>query len=82
MSSQQQLIAMREAHVRVAVVCIPKLYVVFDNGLKLPIHEFFDDDHEPTDDGYEMRYYTFGDEEHGFGTGDLAAYDMISWESH
>ena len=82
MASPHQIHAMKEAHVLVAVVCIEKYYVVFDNGVVLPIQGFLDDDRQPTDDGSEMRYYEFGDEVHGYGTGDLDAYQMVSWENH
>lgn len=82
MTSPHRIVAMREAHIRVAAVSIKKFYVVFDNGVVLPITGFLDDGREATDDAYEMRYFEFGDDEHGFGIGDLDAYDMISWETH
>lgn len=82
MASQYQIIAMKEAHIGIACVCAKAGYVVFDNGVKLPIYGFLDDDRNPTDDPEQYSYYAFGDDDVGYGIGDYDFYDMPSWEEH
>lgn len=82
MASPWQIIAMKERKIGIAVVCATKMYVVFDNGLQMPIQGFLDDDHNPTDDPERYSYYEFGTDEFGYGVGDYDFYDMPSWEDH
>lgn len=82
MASPWQIVAMRERHVRVAAICMSKRYVVFDNGVKMPIVGWLDDDHEPVDDLEDAVYYEFGTPVFGYGIGSLDAYEMESWSDH
>ena len=82
MASMQRLHAMKEAHVGVAAVCMSKSYVVFNNGLQLPIHGWFDENHRPTRDLEIARYYEFGNDEIGYGMGDIDCYEMSSYCDH
>lgn len=89
MSSTHQTVAMKEAHVGVALVCAKakEPYVVFDNGLQLPILGWLDENHEEIDEDDEcfcedVEYYEFGDDEHGYGIGYYAAYHMPSYLDH
>ena len=82
MASLHRIHAMKEAHVGVAVVCWSKHYVVFDNGLQLPIQGWLDDNHKPTRDGAKARFFEFGDDEHGYGIGDYEMYRMPSYKDH
>lgn len=82
MASPWQIHAMKERHIGIAVVCASKRYVVFDNGIKMPIQCFLDDDKNPTDDPEQYSYYEFGTEEFGFGTGNYDLYSMPSYEDH
>jgi hypothetical protein len=82
MASLQRIHAMKEAHVEVAVVCQAKNYVVMGNGLVLPIYGWLDEDHRPTDDLEIAMYYEFGNEEFGFGVGNIDAYEMPSYMDH
>ena len=63
-----QISAMREQGVRIAAAFIDDGYIVFENGLVLPINGFYDDDDNEVDNCYEASYYEAGDEEHGFVT--------------
>ena len=82
MASLYPIAAMQEAHIKVAVVCMEKWYVVMESGLQLPIIEFLDEDHRPTVDFDEACYYEFGTLATGYAIGDLDAYEMPSWEDH
>jgi hypothetical protein len=82
MASPWRIQAMKERHICIAVVCASKGYVVFDNGVKLPIIGWLDDDHKPTEDPEQYSYYEFGTEEFGYGTGDYDFYSMPSYEDH
>lgn len=82
MASQWQLNAMKERHIGIAAVCASKNYVVFDNGVKLPITRWFDEHHQPTDDPEQYTYYDFGNEEVGYGTANYDLYTMPSYEDH
>lgn len=82
MASNLQIHAMKEAHVGVAVVCQKKNYVVFDNGLKLAINGWLTEDLKPTTNLEIARYYDFGDDEHGYGRGDIDQYEMPSYLDH
>lgn len=82
MASPWRINAMRERHIGVAAICCPKMYVVFDNGVQLPIQVFLDDDRNPTVDPEKFSYYAFGNEEFGYSIGDYDFYDMVSWEEH
>ena len=82
MSSPWQIVAMKERHVKVACLSMTCGYVVFDNGVKVPIVGYLDDDHRPVWDMEDARYYEFGTDEFGYGIGDLDAYDLPSWEDH
>jgi hypothetical protein len=77
-----RLTAMKEANVGVAVVCQSKNYVVFDNGLVLPIYGWLDEYHRPTTDLTIAQYYEFGDDEVGYGVGDIDMYEMPSYLDH
>jgi hypothetical protein len=82
MASPWRVVAMKERHVHIAVICMLRRYVVFDNGLKMPITGWLDDDYEPTNDMEEAAFYEFGTPEFGYGIGSLDAYDMPSWSDH
>jgi hypothetical protein len=82
MASFQRIHAMKERHVGVAVVCQSKNYVVFENGLVLPIYGWLDEQHRPTDNLEIARYYEFGTDEVGYGTGDIDVYEMPSYSNH
>jgi len=82
MASFQRIHAMKEADVRVAAVCQSKSYVVMDNGLVLPIYGWLDEDHEPTDDLEIAMYYEFGNDDIGYATGNIDAYEMPSYMDH
>jgi len=56
--------------------------VVFENGLKLAINCWLDENHEPTEIGENARYFEFGDDETGYGCGDYDCYDMPSYSDH
>ena len=73
---------MKEAHVGVACVCSTKNYVVFENGLVLPINLWLTEDHRPTENLEIARYYEFGTDEIGYGMGDIDQYDMPSYSDH
>lgn len=74
---------MRDARIGVAAISMEKRYVIFNNGLQLPIVEFLDANRKSiTDPNIEPRFYHFGDEENGFGIGNLDAYEMPSYEDH
>lgn len=66
-----QLSAMKERGVKITYVDIDEDYVLFENGVRLPITAYLDDDWEEVDDKLEASYYDFGDEEHGYGTSPL-----------
>lgn len=72
---------MKDIRIGVAVICVPNSYVVFDNGLQLPIHRWLNDNREPCHPD-EARYYEFGNDENGYGIGSYDAYDMPSWSDH
>ncbi|AZO48040.1 hypothetical protein [Mesorhizobium sp. M4B.F.Ca.ET.058.02.1.1] len=74
--------AMKDAKIGVAAICQEKAYVVFNNGVQLPITRWLNADKQTCHIGEEPRHYEFGDEEHGYGTGSYDAYDMPSWEHH
>jgi hypothetical protein len=82
MASIYPIAAMKEAKIGIAAVCMSKWYVVMESGLKLPIVEFYDEDHQPCPEDEEPCYYEFGTDETGYAIGDLAAYEMSSWEDH
>ena len=82
MASTQRIHAMKERHVGVAVVCHSKNYVVFENGLVLPIYGWLDEDHRPTEEPMKVKYYEFGDDETGHGIGDYDCYEMPSYKDH
>jgi hypothetical protein len=82
MASVLRIHAMKEAHVGVAVVCQSKSYVVFENGLVLPIYGWLDENRRPTDNLAIAQYYQFGDDETGYGIGDIDAYEMPSYVDH
>ena len=82
MASPCRIRAMSERHIGVAVVCAAKGYVVFDNGIKLPITGWLDDDRNPTEDPRQYSYYEFGNEEFGYGIGNYDLYSMPSYEDH
>jgi hypothetical protein len=82
MASLQRIVAMKEAHVEVAMVCTKKSYVVMDNGLQLPILGWFDEDYEPTEDLEIAMYYEFGNDDIGHALGNIDAYEMPSWLDH
>ena len=82
MANQYQICAMKERHIGIACVCTKARYVVFDNGIKLPITGFLDDDHNATDDPEQFSYFEFGTEEFGHGVGNFDSYNMPSWEEH
>ncbi|RWB40474.1 MAG: hypothetical protein EOQ44_25385 [Mesorhizobium sp.] len=73
---------MKDAKIGVAAICQDKAYVVFDNGLQLPITGWLNEKREPCRIGEEVCFYEFGDEENGFGVGNYDNYDMPSWEDH
>jgi hypothetical protein len=73
---------MKERHIGIAAICCPKMYVVFDNGVRLPILRFLDDDMNPTEDPEQYSYYEFGTDEFGYGTGNYDLYSMPSYEDH
>ena len=82
MANQFRICAMKERHIGVACVCSKARYVVFDNGIKLPITGFLDDDRNETDDPEQYSYYEFGTDEFGYGVGDFDFYEMPSWKEH
>jgi hypothetical protein len=82
MASPWQVIAMKERHVGVAVICMTRRYVVFDNGVVMPITAWLDDDRNKTDDMEQAAFYEFGTPEFGYGIGSLDAYDMPSFSDH
>jgi hypothetical protein len=82
MASPWRVHAMKERHIGVAVVCAAKSYVVFDNGVVLPITHWLDERHRPTSDPTRYSYYEFGTEEFGYGIGNYDAYSMPSYEDH
>jgi hypothetical protein len=82
MASTQQIHAMKEANIGIAAICIAKSYVVFDNGIKLPITSWLDENHERTDDLCEVRFFEFGDDEVGTGCMSFDEYEMPSFMDH
>jgi hypothetical protein len=82
MASPHRIHAMKEAHVGVAVVCSSKNYVVFENGVVLPINGWLTESRQPTINMALARYFEFGDDVNGYGLGDLDAYEMPSYSDH
>ena len=78
--------AMRDRRIPVEVVCMSKGYVVMGSGLVLPIVGYYDEDRRrlltPEEINEEACYYEFGNDRVGYALGNLAAYDMPSWEDH
>jgi hypothetical protein len=81
--------AMKDADIGIACIVthsttpgLPESYVVFDNGLTLPIVGWMDDSGEPTDDPKEYCYFAFGDDDIGYGQGEYDAYSMPSYGNH
>jgi len=73
-----QLFAMKDAGISISCVHIDKKYVVFDNGVKLKIR-LFDDDNEEVDDPEDATWYEFGNEEFGFGSSPLDLAEFQEW---
>lgn len=82
MASVYPIVAMKEAGVGIAVVCMTKWYVVMNNGLQLPVTDWLDKDGQPCREDDEPRYYEFGAPDVGFAVGDLDCYEMPSWKDH
>lgn len=81
--------AMKEANIGIACIVtnsdtpgLPESYVVFDNGLTLPIRGWLDENHEPTDDPTEYYYFEFGDDETGYAEAEYDDYEMPSYGNH
>ncbi|MER9436706.1 hypothetical protein NKJ04_17585 [Mesorhizobium sp. M0618] len=74
--------AMKDIRIGVASICVPKSYVVFDNGLQLPILRWLDADRKECQPDEDAHYYEFGNDENGYGVGSYDAYDMPSWSDH
>jgi hypothetical protein len=81
-ASTWRVSAMKDAKVKVAVICQPLNYVIFDNGLQLPIQRWLNADRQECHPGEEPRFYEFGNDENGYGVGNYDAYDMQSWSDH
>lgn len=62
----KQIAAMKEQGVRIWAVYLDDAYVVFENGLVLPITGFYDGEHNEVEDLDDACYYEAGDDEHGF----------------
>jgi hypothetical protein len=61
-----QLIAMREAGVKMALIRIDRMEVLFENGVTVPIIAFLDENNEEVP-AEEATHFDFGTEEFGFG---------------
>lgn len=73
---------MKDSKIGVAAICVPESYVVFDNGLQLPIHRWLDADRKECRPDEDPRFYEFGNDENGYGVGSYDAYDMQFWSDH
>jgi len=60
--------AMRDAGVTLEVVDADKGYVVFSNGIALPIVALFDDTGHRVEEWIDARTYDFGNSTFGYGT--------------
>jgi hypothetical protein len=73
----KQIAAMRERDVRICSVYLDEGYIVFYNGVVLPICGFYDEDDNAVEDLEEASYYEAGDEEHGYVTCPMPEQDHI-----
>jgi hypothetical protein len=71
-----QISAMREQNVPISAVCIDEGYIVFANGLVLPITGFYDEYDDEVEDREEAVYYEAGDDEHGYVRCPMADLDI------
>lgn len=73
MSNQYRIQAMQDAGISIAVINLVQKFVLFENGVKVKIYCFYDEDHEETKDLEEVRYYEFGNKTFGYGHGHITA---------
>jgi hypothetical protein len=86
MASTSRLVAMKERHVKIAVVAakVKKPYVMFENGVIAHITGWLDEDHFYTDDPDEYTYFEFDlvGEDGACGTAEYSEYTMESYLDH